>query len=273
MNSMIKSENLTFGYAHGAEIINNLHLTLGEGDIVGLLGPNGAGKSTLLRLLSGFLKPISGSVYIDTYNIANLSSQKRAELLAVVSQDHFSVMPYTVRQIVSMGRVSKVSRFMPFQKSDVDIVDSVMSDMDVIQFENRQFNTLSGGEKQRVKLAAALAQEPKILLLDEPTSQLDMGHAVKLMHLIQKLNRDKRITTVIVSHDIQLMSSFIDRIVMMKEGRVIADGQPEKIIDSEIIRAVYNCNAEIYRDSRKRIHIFPGITENADPIDGKNILI
>jgi iron complex transport system ATP-binding protein len=166
-------------------------------------------------------------------------------------------MPYTVRQIVSMGRVVKVSRFMPFRKSDIDVVNNVMREMDVIEFERRQFNTLSGGEKQRVKLAAALAQEPKILLLDEPTSQLDMGHGVKVMELIQKLNRERGITIVIVSHDIQLMSSFLDRIIMMKNGSVIADGTPEEIINAGNIKTVYNCDAEIYRDNSKRIHIFP----------------
>ena len=253
----IKCKNLSFGYNQNSNIIENFNLKIPQGCLIGLLGPNGAGKSTILRLLSGYLKPLTGSVCVDNQHIASLSNRNRAQLIAVVSQNIFSVMPYTVRQIVEMGRVAKVSRLLPLNRVDIDAIDSAMIEMDVINFAKRQFNSLSGGEQQRVKIAAAIAQEPKILFLDEPTSQLDMGHSINLMRLIENLNKQKKITIAIVSHDIQLMSSFLNRIVMMKAGKVIADGTPNDIINSKNIKEVYNCNAEIYIDDKNRIHLFP----------------
>lgn len=254
----IKCENLSFGYNHNSYIIENFNIEISERSLIGILGPNGAGKSTILRLLSGYLKPLTGSVYVDNQHIASISNKNRAQLIAVVSQNIFSVMPYTVRQIVEMGRVAKVSRLLPLSKIDIDTIDSAMVEMDVIDFAKRQFNSLSGGEQQRVKIAAAIAQEPKILFLDEPTSQLDMGHSINLMRLIENLNKQKKITIAIVSHDIQLMSSFLNRIVMMKDGKIIVDGTPNDIINTKNIQEVYNCNAEIFIDDKKRIHLFPG---------------
>ena len=254
----IKSENLSFGYKQNSHIIENFNIEISEGSLVGILGPNGAGKSTILKLLSGYLTPLSGAVYVDNQHIASLSNRNRAQLIAVVSQNIFSVMPYTVRQIVEMGRVAKISRLLPLSKVDIETVDNAMIEMDVIDFANRQFNSLSGGEQQRVKIATAIAQEPKILFLDEPTSQLDMGHSINLMRLIENLNKQKKITIAIVSHDIQLMSSFLNRIVMIKNGKIIVDGAPKDIINSKNIQEVYNCNAEIFIDDKKRIHLFPG---------------
>ncbi len=257
MKNIIKTENITYGYGGEVNILENFNLTIPESTLMGILGPNGAGKSTLLRLMSGYLKPVSGSVYADNADISDMSNKKRAELIAVVSQNIFSPMPYTVRQIVEMGRAVKILRWLPLSTIDIEVVNDAMTEMDVMQFADRQFNALSGGEKQRVKLAAALAQEPRILLLDEPTSQLDMGHSINLMQLIKELNRDYKITIVIVSHDIQLMSSFLDRLVIMKDGKVVVDGTPEKVVNTEIIRKVYNCHAEIFKDEKNRIHLFP----------------
>ncbi len=252
MKHIIKTTNLAFGYRRNSNILENFNIEILEGELIGLLGPNGAGKSTLLRLLSGFFKPSSGTVYANGIDIASLSHKKRAELIAVVSQDVFSIMPYTVRQIVEMGRFARVSRFVPLGKQDIDAVNAAMNDLDILPFAERQFNELSGGEKQRVKIAAAIAQQPKILFLDEPTSQLDIGHSINLMQLIQKLNRTANITIAIVSHDIQLVSSFLNRVIILKDGKVVDDGDPEKVITGKMIHEVYNCDSEILYFRAKR---------------------
>lgn len=257
MKYIIEIDNLSFGYEKKSIILDNFNLVVSEGDLIGILGPNGAGKSTILHLLSGFLKPVTGKVRAENSEISKLSNKERAELIAVVTQNIFSTMPYTVREIVEMGRAVKIPRYLPLGDSDNKAVDNAMLKMDVFQYAERQFNALSGGEKQRVKLAAALAQEPKILLLDEPTSQLDLGHSVNLMNFIKQLNQEHKITIIIVSHDIQLMSSYLDRIVMIKDGKTVADGPPGKILDAAIIQEVYNCHAEIHKDEKNRIHLFP----------------
>ena len=127
-------------------------------------------------------------------------------------------------------------------REDIDAVDAAMDDLDITQFSERMFNELSGGEKQRVKIAAAIAQQPKMLFLDEPTSQLDIGHSINLMELIQKLNRSNNITIAIVSHDIQMLSSFLNRVVVIKNGKIVDDGDPETVITAKMIQEVYNCN-------------------------------
>ncbi len=253
MKNIIKTENLTFGYRRNTPIFKDFNLEIPGGGVVGVLGPNGAGKSTLLRLLSGFLKPSKGRVYADGNDIFGLSHKKRAELIAVVSQDIFSVMPYTVRQMVEMGCFSRVSRLSSLSKRDIDAVDTAMNDLDIFSLKDRLFNELSGGEKQRVKIATAIAQQPKILFLDEPTSQLDIGHSISLMQLIQQLNRTKKITIVVVSHDIQLLSSFLNRVIILKNGKIIDSGSPEDVINARMIKEVYHCDSEILYLSAKKL--------------------
>ena len=209
MDFVFTAENLDLGYSGANPLLSSFSIALSKGGLVGLLGPNGAGKSTVLKLLSGYLKPSSGIVRLMGEDVSTVPDKNRSRLLAVVGQNVLSPLPFNARQIVEMGRAARVPRFSPFSEADAAAVESAMSEMDVARFADRMFNALSGGEKQRVKLAAALAQEPDVLLLDEPTSQLDMGHSARLMRHLLKITRGRGVSNKVVSHDIQLVAGIM----------------------------------------------------------------
>jgi len=242
---LLEGANINFSYSNDRSFIENFNIQVKDGDMIGLIGPNGAGKSTALKILSGYIIPDNGKITIDKQNLSSLSARKRAELVAVVSQDFYNPLPFTVSQVVETACSMRIPRFFPFQQEDRERAKSAMRELDVFQYGNKLFNELSGGEKQRVKVAAALAQNARYLLLDEPTSQLDMGHAVKLMTHLKKLNKDRKQTTIIVSHDIQLLSGFVSHIVLMKNGKILASGENQTVLKEDLISKAYNCEVRI----------------------------
>ena len=254
---IIRADNLTFAYRNGVSVLKDFSLAVKEGAMLGILGPNGAGKSTVLKLLSGFIRPISGRVTIKGKNLTAYTDSERAAVIAAVPQNVLTAMPYTVQQVVEMGRASKVSRLLPLGKGDTAAVENALEEIGITHLAGRKFNELSGGEKQMVKIAAALAQEPEILLLDEPTSQLDLGHGTELMRLVKRLNCEKRITVVIVSHDIQNISLYLNRLVVIKQGRTIVDGIPGQIITPEMIEEVYSCRVKVIESGSGSFSIVP----------------
>lgn len=257
MNSVLSAKNIDFGYSEKNSVLREFSMEIRKGDMIGLIGPNGAGKSTVLKLLSGYLTPLSGEVELTGKNIAGIADKQRSKILAVVGQNVLSPLPFSVRQVVEMGRAARVSRFSPFSRDDKNAVESALSEMDVAYFADRMFNALSGGEKQRVKIAAALAQEPEALLLDEPTSQLDMGHAVRLMRHLKKVNSERGTSILVVSHDIQLVSGFMRDFILMRDGAVIASGKPDEVLTSSLIGEAYACDVETTQLSTGRILILP----------------
>lgn len=254
-DSVLSASNIDFKYSRGDHVLKGFSFDLKQGDMVGLIGPNGAGKSTVLKILSGYLQPDSGEILVGGKRLRLLKAVERARKIGVVAQNVFTPLPFTVRQVVEMGRAVRVSRFVAMSSEDRERVESAMDSMDVKQFEHKRFNSLSGGEMQRVMIAAALAQEPDIILLDEPTSQLDMGHAVDLMKLLKKLNKENDLSIIIVSHDIQLMSSALARLTIIQGGKVVVDGTPAGILKEELIESVYHCRVKILRDEKDRIHL------------------
>ena len=245
MKNIITAEKIYFGYSEGNFALKDFSIQLSTGGMTGLIGPNGAGKSTALKILSGYITPSTGEVFLNNNNIDSFSGKERAKVIAVVEQNIFTPLPFTVRQIVEMGRNLRISRFSALKNKDISAIECVMDEMDVLQLENKKFNKLSGGEKQRVKIAAALAQTPEILLLDEPTSQLDMGHSIQLMKHLKKLNKEKNLSILLVSHDIQLIASFMQELVFLKNGRILASGTVSNILKPELIEKVYDCRVEI----------------------------
>lgn len=245
---MLKTENIDFSYYENEPLLHNFNFSVNDGDMIGLIGPNGAGKSTALKILSGYLQPDTGRISIDQQNIADLTSRQRAELIAVVSQDFYNPLPFTVSQVVEIACSMRIPRFYPLREKDRKMAENAMRELDVYYYKDKLFNELSGGEKQRVKVAAALAQNARYLLLDEPTSQLDMGHAVKLMSHLHNLNREKNQTIIIVSHDIQLLSGFVSHIVLMKCGKILASGRTEDVLRESLISEAYNCSVKISKD-------------------------
>ncbi len=253
-HSILKAEAVEFSYSRGMHTLSGFDIAFDEGCMTGLIGPNGAGKSTALKILSGYIRPDSGRVLVKGSDIREISHSQRARTMAVVSQNVFSPLPFTARQVVEMGRSLRISRFSALKRGDIAAVDTAMEEMDVLRFSQKQFNELSGGEKQLVRMAAALAQEPEIMLLDEPTSQLDIGHGLHLMNHLKRLNSEKGLSIVLVSHDIQLLSTFMKTFVLLKEGNIVSRGNPEKVITSENIKDAYSCNVEIL-NIRGQVHI------------------
>lgn len=245
--NLIEAKNLQFGYTPDNLFLKDLSLGVQSADFLGLIGPNGSGKTTILKLLSGFLKPFSGKVFVKGQEIIHLNARDRARILAVVPQFVMSPMPYTVRQVVEMGRTSRLPLFAPLSHEDHEKVEKAINDMDLNALKSHRFNELSGGERQRTIIAAALAQEPEMLLLDEPTAALDLGHKIKLMRILKKLQSDG-IAVMVISHDIELMARYCERLVLLHQGKVIASGRAPEIIRPDLIKQAYDCEVTIDKD-------------------------
>ena len=250
-NKLLQASSVDFRYSPGKLLLNDFNFSLCKGDFAAIIGPSGAGKTTVFRILTGYSKLKTGTVFVKSKDIRSLNNMERSKIMAVVPQEVFSPMPYTVRQIVEMGKVAGLSKFRTFNKKDVDCVFESLECVKMEGFADKLFNNLSGGEKQRVMIAMALAQEPEILLLDEPTASLDISLRTHLMKLLQKLNSDKGITVLVISHDIQLASGFCNRLILMKDGSIVADGKVNEVLKTELINSVYECNAEIIKQDGK----------------------
>jgi iron complex transport system ATP-binding protein len=256
MVNVIQATNLQFGYTPDKLLLKDLNLSVQQGNFLGLIGPNGSGKTTILKLLSGFLKPFSGSVFLKDQEILTLNSRVRARVLAVVPQIVMTPMPYTVRQIVEMGRTTRLPLFAPLGRRDHEIVEQTLTDMDLQSLCMSRFNELSGGERQRTIIAAALAQEPELLLLDEPTAALDLGHKIKLMRILKKL-QSRGIAVMVISHDIELMARYCDRLTLLFKGNVLASGTVTEVIQPNLIKQAYDCDVEIVQSPGNIPQIIP----------------
>lgn len=240
-------ERVSVGYDRNL-VLENLSLAAGEGEMVALLGPNGAGKSTLLRVLTGLLKPVSGAVRLFGADVAGLRAAERARLVAVVPQELATPMAYTVAELVLMGRTAQLNPWRQPTPADARIVERAMVYTDVSDLRERTLDALSGGEKQRAVIAMALAQEPRIILMDEPTTHLDLNHALEIMQIVERLNREQGVTVIMTSHDLNLAAEFCQRLILMDHGRIAADGPPAAVLQEDILREVYHCDLRIRQD-------------------------
>ena len=228
-------------------LLDGVDLNAAHGQMVGLIGPNGAGKSTFLRAISGVLCVQSGNIHLDGADLRSLSSKEVAAGLAIVPQ----IVPYThgftAMELVLMGRYPHLGRFQIEGASDERIAREAMRLTETEQFADRTLDTLSGGERQRVIVSRALAQQPRILLLDEPTANLDVLHQLKVLGLVRQLV-DDGLTSVAAIHDLNMASRFCDRLVLLQEGRVLAEGTPEEVLTPKMISQAFGVNAAVYRD-------------------------
>ncbi|WP_300382063.1 ABC transporter ATP-binding protein [Clostridium sp.] len=244
---MIEARNINVGYENRI-VIEDLSLKINEGEIVSIIGPNGSGKSTLLKSLSKILKRKGGEVLIVDKSIDLMKNNDVAKVLSMVSQQNTSPTDITVKELVYYGRIPHKKWFELRTKEDEEIVEWSLKQTGVLQYADRKLVNLSGGEIQRVWLAMAIAQKPKILFLDEPTTYLDMCHQLELMELVQDINKRFNITIVMVLHDLNQASRYSNRVVIMKEGKIIADGKPEEVIVKDIIHYVYNVKCAISKE-------------------------
>jgi iron complex transport system ATP-binding protein len=226
--------------------VQEVSVRVERGHVVGILGPNGSGKTTLLRLLAGMLRPESGAVTLNGTDVASLARPALARSIAVVPQETHLSFDYSVLEIALMGRYPHLGTFALEGPRDVAIAREALAATGTSALERRSFATLSGGEKQRVVIASALAQQAEILLLDEPTASLDIGYQFDIAALLARLNRERKLTVVVATHDLNFAASLCSAIVMLSEGRVIAAGPTGDTLTSMSIQALYGVVADVY---------------------------
>ncbi len=230
------------GFRYGASwAVRGVDLEVFPGEMLGILGPNGSGKTTLLKLLDGMLLPHEGEAFVRGESMVNLKRRDVAKAVAMVAQENFFRFAFSVLEVVLMGRFPHLGRLQFEGDNDLKTAVNALRATHALELSERSIHELSGGEKQRVLLARALAQEPKAILLDEPTSFLDLKYKKQIFDLIATLTKEKGLGVVIVSHDIDLMSQYCHRIVMLKNGSVHLTGTPDQVIDAASIETVYEC--------------------------------
>jgi iron complex transport system ATP-binding protein len=232
----------------GAVLLENVSTAFYPGEVVGLIGPNGAGKSTLLRLLGGLWRASSGSVEMNGRPLGSYSARDLARLIAHVPQSTALDFAFTVREVVLMGRTPHLGRFQLEGIEDRLVAEEAMRAMVVQALADRFINTLSGGERQRVFVARALAQQPHVLLLDEPTANLDVRFQLDLLEKVSDLAHEKSLTVLAAIHDLDLAAHFCDRLVLLHQGRVLADGQPDMVLTADYLAEAFGVAARPFRD-------------------------
>lgn len=239
-------EALDIKYRYNIDwVLDGLNLKIEQGEIVGIIGPNGSGKTTVLKLLSKVLKPESGNIRLMGRSIASMRQKEIAKIIGVVPQGVSIAFPFTAREVVLMGRSPHLGALQIERQADLKIADNAMALTDTLELADRNIDELSGGERQRVIIARALAQEPKVMLLDEPTSYLDINHQVEIFDLVKRLNGERELTVVVVSHDLNMAAEYCDRLILLKDGRVYKDGTPRQVITETDIREVYGANVVV----------------------------
>jgi len=231
---------------HSAWVIDGVEFTVRQGEIVGVIGPNGSGKSSLLKLLTKLVRPQEGTIHLYGAELGTLSRESIARQVAYMPQDLSYDFPFSVLDMVLMGRF-------PYRRSglwnlvgwerheDLAVAEDAMAQTDVTHLANRMIDTLSAGERQRVLLARALAQEPRVMMLDEPTAHLDLNHQLDVCRILKQVHAQLQMTVLLVSHDINLASQYCDRILVMKQGALVCIGTPQAVIHPQVLTEVYGC--------------------------------
>jgi len=223
---------------------------IGRGDLVGILGPNGSGKTTLLRLFGGLLRPLSGHVTLDGIDLQMLRRADLARRIAFVPQETHLAFDYTVLEMATMGRYPHLGAFEIEGPEDLEIARESLRATGTLHLASRLFNTLSGGEKQRVVIAAALAQSPEILLLDEPTASLDLAYQLEIRSILERLNTERGITIVVSTHDLNLAAALCRELILLHQGSVLAAGPAGEMLDPSLIRRLYGVDVDVATNPR-----------------------
>ena len=236
----------------GSQILRGVDLRAERGELVGVIGPNGSGKSTLLKCIYRVLKPTGGAVWLDGRALSEYSYKASARRVAVVAQHNYYNFDFSVQDVVMMGRAPHKRTLDRDNAQDRQMAARALETVGMADFARRSFATLSGGEQQRVILARALAQDTPCLILDEPTNHLDIKFQLQLMDIVKRLDR----TVIAAIHDLNIAAMYCDRLYAVREGRVVASGRPEEVLTPELIRTVYEVEAQVLRDERGGLRIF-----------------
>ena len=241
----LRLEKISLGYGDRA-VLTDINLEVGAGQMVGIIGPNGCGKSTLIKGITRVIPWHSGKIFADGRNIAKLNRADLARLIAVVPQNAFLPELFTAFEVVLMGRAPHLGYFRYESHKDIAIAQAAMEATQTIAFAERKVGELSGGERQRVIIARALAQEPKIILFDEPTAHLDINYQIETLDLIHNLCREGELITMITFHDLNLAAQYCDCLILLHKGRIYRRGTPKEVIDAEVIKEVYGAQVFVY---------------------------
>lgn len=249
---------LAFGYTPESPVIRGLDLEVGPGEFVAVIGPNGAGKSTLLKLMAGLLDGFRGEIELDGRSIGAYPNTELARKVAFVPQETHVVFPFTAAEIVRMGRLPFRTGFFFDASADADYVARAMERTETVDLRAKVFSDMSGGERQRVVLASALAQAPEVLLLDEPTVYLDIRHQLEFFRILTELHEREGTTVVAVTHDINLAARYAERMVVLAEGSVAADGRAADVLEPGVLHDVFGIRATIVEGPHGGRIVVPG---------------
>lgn len=243
LNPVVRFSNVTAGYTNF--LLKDISFEVFEEDFVGIVGPNGSGKSTLLKVLMSDLIAMKGAVFLQNQPVSTFSLKEKAQKISVVNQ-HTPMATMTVLEYVLLGRLPYREKFRFFEKKeDVDIALHYLARVGMIHYKERPLHTLSGGERQMVSIARALTQTPRLLLLDEPTSQLDIHHQQMILDLIYHLRKELQVTVLMVIHDLNLASTYCNKLLLVSQGRIYSQGAPHEIITPHTISEVYGAQVEV----------------------------
>jgi iron complex transport system ATP-binding protein len=234
---------------NSVDVLSDVSLLANEGEVIGVLGPNGSGKTTLLKCMNRALSPKEGTVLIDDLDYRQMSRKEIATRIGVVPQGANVNFPFSVLDIVMMGRTPELKRFESETQADLDIVQRAMEMTNIEHLATRPMDQISG-ERQRAIIARALAQRPRVLLLDEPTLHLDVNHQLDILELIVGLARREKLLVVIVTHDLSLAARYCDKVILMQNGRIQAAGDVTEVLTPENMRKVFSIEGSIYFDER-----------------------
>ena len=268
MSAAVVCRNVCAGYRQ-QPVLHDVSLTIEAGQMVALLGPNGAGKSTLLRVWTGLQPLTSGEVQLFGRDLRQLRATERARLVAVVPQEVTTPMAFTVAELVALGRSVPRGRWSALAAADQQAVEQALAYTDTLELRDRYYSELSGGEKQRAVIAMALAQEPQLLLLDEPTSHLDINHRLEVLQLLERLNRERGLTVVMTSHDLNLAAEYFPQLALLDHGRITALGSPAEVLREDVLAEAYHCRLAVRRDATGLLMILP--TRTAPAPTGKRV--
>jgi iron complex transport system ATP-binding protein len=241
----LRLDDVSLGYGKQT-VLHNISLETKPGQMLGIIGPNGSGKSTLIRGITRLIQPSSGQIFLDGHDIASMNRHDLARLMSVVPQNPVLPQLFTALEVVLMGRTPHLGLLRYEGERDLAIVQKAMEATRTLAFAERRVGELSGGERQRLTIARALAQEPKIILMDEPTANLDINYQVETLDLARQLCREQGLIVLVTLHDLNLASQYCDRLIMLSEGRIYCHGTPKVVINAQTIKEVYGAEVYVY---------------------------
>jgi iron complex transport system ATP-binding protein len=250
----LEVKNISLSYGR-CQVVRDLTFSLQTGELVGLIGPNGCGKTSIIKAVSRVLRPDSGQILLDGKDLRHISRSDLARRIGVVPQNPLLPDTFTVAEIVLLGRNPHLGWLRSESQSDLVIVRSAMERTGISHLAERRMGELSGGERQRVTIARVLAQEPQAVLLDEPTANLDISHQIEVLDLIKSLCLEKKLAVLIALHDLNLAAQYCDRLILMGEGRIHAEGSPQAVITAANIKNVYAADSFVYPHPENKLPV------------------